>query len=81
MEIIISAIALAFVWVEILHIPYRFHQKLNFKPFNCTVCMSGWFAFIIMLLTDNSYTLIQMASFMSIAMIGQILLNGIINKL
>ena len=74
MEVIYS-IAMAFVWVEILQIPYRFKQKLNFKPLNCAVCLSGWFALILL---GVHWTTIPL---MCIAMIGQILLNGLIHKL
>ena len=72
---LLASIAMAFVWVEILHVPYRFHQKLNFKPFNCAVCLSGWFA---LFLTGLHWYAIPMMCF---AMIGQIFLAGLIRKL
>ena len=37
-EILLSALALAFCWVEFIN-PFK-----KTKPFNCTMCMSGWFA-------------------------------------
>jgi cell division protein FtsX len=46
MEIIISALALAFCWVEILN-------QIKSKPFNCMKCMSGYFSFVIAGLNDN----------------------------
>lgn len=75
MEIILIAMCMAFVWVDILHIPYRFHQKLNFKPFNCQVCMTGW---ITLAIVGLHWRAIPM---MCVAMVGQILLQGLIRKL
>lgn len=72
---IIYAICMAFVWVDILQMPYRFKRKLNFKPFNCAVCLSGWFTLALMGFT---WLTIPM---MCIAMVGQIILSGLINKL
>jgi hypothetical protein len=39
-QIIISALSLAFLWVEIMHWGVT-------KPFNCLKCMTGWIALII----------------------------------
>lgn len=74
MEVVFS-IAMAFVFVEILQVPFRFKGKLNFKPLNCAVCMSGWFTLILMGVHWITFPL------MCLAMIGQILLTGLINKL
>jgi len=82
---IIFSICLAFVWTDILYIHRRigYYSKkdgrkkalLNFKPFNCTVCMSGW-------ITLGYYGLHWSSlQYMALAMVAMILLRGIINKL
>lgn len=43
MYIVILALSMAFFFVEILS-PLL---KLNFKPFNCIKCMTGWYALFI----------------------------------
>jgi hypothetical protein len=75
MWVIIYAISMAYIWVEVLQIPYRFKRALNFKPFNCAVCLSGWFC---VPLYGVSWSVIPV---MCVAMIGQILLQGLIKKL
>ena len=37
MQIIILSLSLAYCWVDVLHIG-------SIKPFNCIMCMTGWFA-------------------------------------
>jgi hypothetical protein len=39
-EVIVFALALAFVWVEALGLGKH-------KPFNCLKCLTGWFALIL----------------------------------
>lgn len=72
---VLYACAIAFVWVDILQIPFRFKQKLNFKPLNCQVCLSGW---ITLILTGFHWIVIP---YMCLAMVIQIILSGIIKKL
>ena len=71
----IYAIGIAYIWIHILQMPYRFKGKLNFKPLNCDVCLSGWITFILV-----GFHWIAIP-YMCLAMIGQILLTGIIRKL
>lgn len=40
--VLFFALALAFMWVEVMHWGYK-------KPFSCVKCMSGWFALILAL--------------------------------
>jgi hypothetical protein len=79
---ILGSVAMAFVWVEILQMPYRFHRKLNFKPFNCAVCLSGWFMLGFTFIdTIDYHNIFEIFALMSIAMVSQILLSGLIRKL
>lgn len=79
---IIGSICLAFVWVEILQMPMRFNLKLNFKPLNCAVCLSGWFMLLFTIVDEIKYhNFFEIFALMSIAMVGQIFLAGIIRKL
>ena len=79
---IIGSISLAFVWVEILQMPMRFNLKLNFKPLNCTVCLSGWFMLLFTIIDEIKYhNIFEILALMSIAMIAQIFLAGVIRKL
>lgn len=45
-EIIITGLALAFCWVNILQVP-SWNPIFNIRPFNCTTCMSGWMSFTL----------------------------------
>jgi hypothetical protein len=78
-SISISAAALAFAFVEILGVPYWFKGLLNFKPFACQTCMSGWFALALGLLSGTGW--IWLLPVMALAMIVNIILNGVVNKL
>jgi hypothetical protein len=48
--IIIAAICFSIFFIEI----HQFHRKwnLNFKPFNCTSCISAWTGLILYLLPE-----------------------------
>jgi hypothetical protein len=72
---IIYACAIAFVWVQILQMPYRFKGKLNTKPFNCQVCLSGW---ITLFLTGFHWIAIP---YMCLAMLLSVFIEGVIKKL
>ena len=50
-EIILSGLSLAFCIVEVLRLKW-----LQFKPFNCMMCMTGWCSFTISLLAGHTYT-------------------------
>lgn len=79
---ILGSITMAFVWVEILQMPFRFHRRLNFKPFNCAVCLSGWFMLGFTFIDNIKYNnVFEIFSLMSISMVCQILLSGLIRKL
>lgn len=45
--IILYSLCAAFVLVECIQIGYQFNALLKFKPFTCTVCMSGWIALLL----------------------------------
>lgn len=52
-QIIISGLALAFCWVNLIY------PKLDLpkvKPLNCCMCMSGWFGFALGLANGYCYT-------------------------
>ena len=72
---VIYACAIAFVWVQVLQMPYRFKQKLNFKPLNCQTCLSGW---LTLFFVGFHWIVIP---YMCLAMILQIILEGIVRKL
>jgi len=72
---IIYAVALSFVWINILQMPYRFKAKLNFKPLNCHTCLSGW---LTLFLTGFHWIAIP---YMCLAMILSIVVDGVIRKL
>ncbi|WP_143822380.1 hypothetical protein [Mucilaginibacter pedocola] len=38
-EVILTALACAFSWLQV--------NRINYRPFNCLMCMSGWCALII----------------------------------
>lgn len=44
-EIIIAAAMFAFYFIDMARIPAKW--KINFKPFNCIICLSSWTAFIL----------------------------------
>lgn len=53
-EIIITALAMAFCWVEYvvkfldrLYLFFEIEININQKPFNCIKCMTGWYALIL----------------------------------
>ncbi len=75
---ILYAMCLAYVWVHVLQVPYWFKAAFNFKPINCEVCMSGWFC---LCMTVTSYAVIEVVGMMGVAMIGEVLLNGLIRRL
>jgi hypothetical protein len=78
---IMASISMAFVWVEILQIPFRFQRKLNFKPFNCSVCLSGWFMLGFTIIDNIQYhNIFEILGLMSIAMVLEIFLSGLIRK-
>lgn len=52
-QIILAGLALSFCWVEILYPLTRL--KLG-KPFNCGMCMSGWFSFALSLIAGYEYS-------------------------
>jgi hypothetical protein len=72
---IIYAVCLAYIWVNVLLVPYRFKQVLNFKPLNCTTCLSGW---LTLAFVGFKWEVLPM---MAVAMVAQIVLDGLIRKL
>jgi hypothetical protein len=81
--IILMAICLAFVFVDKLSIPQRWDGYLDFKPFNCSTCMAGWFTLFLMIVWDCPLlgVMFQAAGWMAVAMVVSIFLNFTINKL
>jgi hypothetical protein len=79
---IIYSICFAYVLVNVLqwHILLNIITGKNFnrKPFNCEVCLSGWICFFINIFTDSLYNSTGM---MCMAMVGMILLTGLIRRL
>jgi len=66
----------AWVWVFILKVQTL--PKLNRKPFNCEVCLSGWFT----LLLSTGYYRFEIIPFkMSAAMVITILLTKLLSKI
>ena len=65
----------AFVFVYILQL-HRIFKVLDRKPFNCEVCLAGWFSLILNL---GSYWL-TVPFKMSAAMVLAILITAIIKK-
>lgn len=64
--VILYALCTAFVLVEKLQLPYRFDGYLNFKPFNCQTCLSGWVALPVSLLMGYTW---QTPFLMCVAMV------------
>jgi hypothetical protein len=81
MENVIFGIAIAYVWIYFLQIPYRFNQKLNFKPLNCYNCLSGWITLILFIFNSSGYNFWQIVGFMSISMVLSIFIERLINRL
>jgi len=52
-QIILSGLALSFCWVELL---YPLIRVKLVKPFNCGMCMSGWFSFGLSLICGYTYS-------------------------
>jgi hypothetical protein len=50
--------------------------KINRKPFNCSVCLAGWFALFLML-----FPWLDTPFYMSAAMVAVILLASIMKKI
>lgn len=73
-KIILYAICSAFVWVDVLQMPFRF-PILKRKPFNCQTCMSGWLVIFYCLPHTEGLGI------MSIAMVASIFLNYLLKKL
>lgn len=44
-EIILTALACAFSWLQV--------NRINRRPFNCLMCMSGWCALVIALFAGH----------------------------
>jgi hypothetical protein len=72
-KIILYAICSAFVWVDVLQIPFRF-PILKRKPFNCQICMSGWLVIFYCL------PRVEWLGVMSIAVVASIFLNNLLRK-
>jgi len=64
-----------FVCVEMLQVHYLL--KWNKKPLNCAVCLSGWFALLIILLPDW----FKVPFYMCAAMMVVVLFTSIMKKL
>lgn len=75
MEIIIYCVAFAYVWINILQMPYRFNRVMDFKPLNCGTCLSGWLTLIFS--GFHWHTI----GYMCIGMILHIIIDGIIRKI
>jgi hypothetical protein len=45
-ELIITALSIAFCWINIIQWP-------KFKPFNCMMCLTGWLALVLAILTGH----------------------------
>lgn len=71
---VIFAICLAWVWVEIVNKS----KWLNLKPFTCDFCMSGWFALGLSIWYGYYFEAVYL---MCVAMVGFVIVNGVINKL
>lgn len=76
--IILAAAAFGFVFVDVLRVHHQFNGLLNFKPFNCQNCVSGWSALVFCLFAGiNWFWIIPV---MCWAMITNVILNGILNR-
>lgn len=64
------AIASAFVWVHILGSP-----RLNFRPFTCDVCLSGWVAMVLSYTAGNLW---QVPFDGATAMLGMVIMKRIL---
>jgi hypothetical protein len=75
-QIIISAISFSIFFTEI----HRFQDKwkLNFKPFNCSSCMSAWVSLFLFVIPDK---LLDAFSIMFISGLLAPIINLLINKL
>ena len=67
----------AWVWVFVLDIP-DLHKWFRRKPFNCEVCLSGWFT--LCLCAGRVYWL-EVPFRMAAAMVVTILLTNLMRKL
>lgn len=77
-KIVVFAIAMAWVFVNVVNK----RKWLNFKPFTCDFCMSGWFAALLYgLFLFCSSWVIDLLGLICVAMVSFVLLNGVINKL
>lgn len=75
-ELIILSAASGYVLVDVVQIGYLFKGLLKFKPFTCSICMSGWCALGFYFFPD-----LKFLGLMAVAMIASIILQSIIKKL
>jgi hypothetical protein len=83
MEIIIlMAVCLSWLWVEEFQVYRRMDGYLNFKPFNCGLCLSGWFTLLLMCLWNCPLlgAVLQAIGWMAVAMTAFTLLSFGIKK-
>jgi hypothetical protein len=71
--IVLLAICGAFVVVEVLQL--HVVLRINRKPFNCSVCLAGWFTLLLYLLP-----FLKPPFLMASAMVGIIALNKLIKS-
>lgn len=72
------AVCASFVIVDVLQLGHRWNGLLNFKPFTCKTCMSGWL--VIPLCFDHSQWF-YIPYIMAIAMTASYIINRFIDKL
>jgi hypothetical protein len=82
--IILSAAALSFIMVDVIHI-YSWHKFFRRKPFTCNTCMAGWLTLLMVIISRNVAKFIlediKVLCMMAWAMIISIFITKILNRL
>jgi hypothetical protein len=64
-KIVIASLFLVFYFIEMTRLPEKL--KLNFKPFNCSLCLSFYVAIILYLVPNNILNCVLVASVSGVA--------------
>ena len=73
---ILYSASLSIILIDSLQLPYKL--KLNFKPFNCKVCLAGWLC-LLFNLASLHFDIIENIGQMATAMVLNIFINKLLN--
>jgi hypothetical protein len=79
LKVVIASLFSVFYIIDMARLPERF--KVNFKPFNCSLCLSFYVAIILYLVPNNILNCVLVASVSGVAApLFRNLLNNIFFK-